>query len=239
MSNSITIEEAVARMVNFENIPDGISLIDSLDLCVRIAEDDLDEAKANKLPSKQIDLFKYRVKACNARFELAGYLKLLIEWELDTSLDNSCLKLSPDSSSTTRLEVDSMAEWAGDKFEIGRFGYEELKEEHKELKNELQGELPKKAAENEACRIADEGLSGDLAKQLYNLSAFLLEEYVKIKLEKDKDYGSVDEPNKSKLAEELAQAASTSKGERRGYGKETLKTRIENALAMKELFVKD
>ncbi len=61
LPSSITIEEAVARMVNVSNIPKESNLIDYLATWAFNAETEYEEAKKNGLPSKELELIELRV----------------------------------------------------------------------------------------------------------------------------------------------------------------------------------
>ena len=166
MANTITIEDAVARMVNVGEIPLGVSLIDYLDAMVSAAEDKLDEAKEHKLSSQEIELLELCVKANEVKFTFATLLKQHIEWELATPPKTSVFKISTDSVNIRQLELSSVAEWAFINYGIDRFDYEELSNKSREL--------PITKSDMLAETIAKKGLTSKLATRLYISLAYLL-----------------------------------------------------------------
>ena len=226
MISTITIEDAVARMINVGEIPIGISLIDYLDAIVKEAEDKFDVAKARELPSKELDLLDLCIKANTAKFTFAENLIRHIEWELDTPSHISILKVSTDSGKTRQLVLSSVAEWASAHYYIDRFDYEELT--NKSI------ELPTTKSEKLAINIAKDGLSAVLAKRLYITFALALEELVSSK-KNSIGFGTADDINVAQTANVLFDRATKPKN----YDTEILKSRIEVAIAMKKMFGKN
>jgi len=116
--SSITIEEAVARMINFDYIPTGFSLLDMTEAFQEEAEVEYHNAKLDRLPEGQLDALMCRVEACKARHKQAESLLEHIKQEL-ANPDDSLLILSSDNSSIPRLEMESVADWASNKYGIG------------------------------------------------------------------------------------------------------------------------
>ena len=227
MANTITIEDAVARMVNVGEIPVGVSLMEHLAAIAQKAEDDRDDAIEQQLPSKERELLEFCVKANEAKYTLAGILELHIKWELDTPSKISLLKISPDSGNTIQLEMASVADWALVNYGIERFDYEELSNQSREL--------PTTRSDKRAETIAKEkGLTPTLAKRLYITLALALEELVSSK-ENTVGFGTADDINVSQIAELLCVRGAF----RKNYDTEILKTRIEEAISMKKLFGKN
>jgi hypothetical protein len=242
MANTITIEDAVARMVNVGEIPLGVSLIDYLDAMVSAAEDKLDEAKEHKLSSQEIELLELCVKANEVKFTFATLLKQHIEWELATPPKTSVFKISTDSVNIRQLELSSVAEWAFINYGIDRFDYEELSNKSREL--------PITKSDMLAETIAKKGLTSKLATRLYISLAYLLEEFVSMKQVNTKLFGSVENINVDSVAEPLRLRALNFKGAdpkrsldgeeyAQFYSKESLRSTIEVAIAMKKLFGKN
>lgn len=242
MANTITIEDAVARMVNVGEIPLGVSLIDYLDAMVSAAEDKLDEAKEHKLSSQEIELLELCVKANEVKFTFATLLKQHIEWELATPPKTSIFKISTDSVNIRQLELSSVAEWAFINYGIDRFDYEELSNKSREL--------PITKSDMLAETIAKKGLTSKLATRLYISLAYLLEEFVSMKQVNTKLFGSVENINVDSVAEPLRLRALNFKGAdpkrsldgeeyAQFYSKESLRSTIEVAIAMKKLFGKN
>jgi hypothetical protein len=116
--SSVTAEEAVARMVNMDYIPEGFTLEDMLSAFQEEAEVEYDNAKIDRLPGPQIEVLKVRMEACEARRSLA---QLLLEALLDEArnTNESMIIPSPDSSSKPRYTLESVADWASYKYGIG------------------------------------------------------------------------------------------------------------------------
>ena len=229
MSNSITIEEAVARMVNVEYIPSGVALIDFLDATVSQAEEKLADAKENNMSSEQIKLLQSRFDAAENRFKLAGELIYQIEWELDRPGYSSLLKKASESSSIVRLEVDSVGDWAAQHYAFGRLDYEELKDTFTEK--------PVKNAEKEATKIARVGLTAKLAMRWLILFAHVLEALVEAK-KNPTGFGTPENINILQNAESLLDRVVKFKGNEKFFDIEIIKSRLETAIAMKKLFGK-
>ena len=242
MANTITIEDAVARMVNVGKIPMGVSLLDYLDAIVNDAENKLEEAREQELPHQEVQLLERCINAGTARYTLAGELLKHIQWELDTPPKSSVLKVSPESGNTMQLELSSVAEWASVNYGIDRFDYEELSNQNREL--------PNTNAEKSAEKVAKDGLSKKLATRLYISLAYLLEEFVAMKQTNTKLFGSVENINVDSVAEPLRLRALNFKGAdpkksldgeeyAQFYSKESFRSTIEVAIAMKKLFGKN
>ncbi len=242
MANTITIEDAVARMVNVGKIPMGVSLLDYLDAIVNDAENKLEEAREQELPHQEVQLLERCINAGTARYTLAGELLKHIQWELETPPKSSVLKVSPESGNTMQLELSSVAEWASVNYGIDRFDYEELSNQNREL--------PNTNAEKSAEKVAKDGLSKKLATRLYISLAYLLEEFVAMKQTNTKLFGSVENINVDSVAEPLRLRALNFKGAdpkksldgeeyAQFYSKESFRSTIEVAIAMKKLFGKN
>ena len=242
MANTITIEDAVARMVNVGKIPMGVSLLDHLDDIVKIAENKLEIARELGVSNQEVQLLERCINAGTARYIFAGELMNHIEWELDTPPKSSVLKVSPESGNTKQLELSSVAEWASDNYGIERFDYEELSNQNREL--------PNTNAETSAEKVVKDGLSKKLATRLYISLAYLLEEFVAMKQTNTKLFGSVENINVDSVAEPLRLRALNFKGAdpkksldgeeyAQFYSKESFRSTIEVAIAMKKLFGKN
>jgi hypothetical protein len=226
MANTITIEDAVARMVNVGKIPIGVSLLDHLDDIVKIAENKLEIARELGVSNQEVQLLERCINAGTARYTFAGELMNHIKWELDTPPKSSVLKVSPESGNTKQLELSSVTEWASVNYGIDRFDYEELSNQSREL--------PNTNAEKSAEKVAKEGLTAVLAKRLYITFALALEELVSSK-KNPTGFGTADDINVAQTAESLYARTTSPKN----YDIEILKSRIEIAIAMKKLFGKN
>jgi hypothetical protein len=226
MANTITIEDAVARMVNVGKIPIGVSLLDHLDDIVKIAENKLEIARELGVSNQEVQLLERCINAGTARYTFAGELMNHIKWELDTPPKSSVLKVSPESGNTKQLELSSVTEWASVNYGIDRFDYEELSNQNRELPNTNTEKLAEK--------VAKEGLTAVLAKRLYITFALALEELVSSK-KNPTGFGTADDINVAQTAESLYARTTSPKN----YDIEILKSRIEVAIAMKKQFGKN
>lgn len=114
-SPSVTIEEAVALMVNMTYIPTGFSLLDMMGAFLEEAEVEYQNAKIDCLHGNKIALLKLRAEACNAKYVLVQCLLEQLTLALSNS-DDSLLVLSSDSSTEPKLVLSSVADWASDKY---------------------------------------------------------------------------------------------------------------------------
>jgi hypothetical protein len=116
--SSVTAEEAVARMVNMDYIPEGFTLEEMLSAFSEEAEVEYDNAKIDRLPSERIEALKVRMEACKARWSLAQILLKALLNEA-RNIQESMVVRSPDSSSKPRYTLASVADWASYKYGIG------------------------------------------------------------------------------------------------------------------------
>lgn len=114
---SITVDEAVAAMVNMDYIPTGFSLIDMLEAFEEEAEVNYENASVDRLPEEQITALKISMDLCKARHTLAQLLFNSIQYEIDHQED-AMIVLANDSSSHQRLTFHSVSDWAADKYGI-------------------------------------------------------------------------------------------------------------------------
>ena len=116
--SSVTAEEAVARMVNMDYIPEGFTLEEMLSAFSEEAEVEYENAKIDRLPGTQIESLKVRMKACEARHSLAKILLNALQDEAHNTQE-SMIVLSQDCSSKARYTLASVADWASYKYGIG------------------------------------------------------------------------------------------------------------------------
>ena len=115
--SSITIEEAVSRMVNMDYIPTGFSLIEMTEAFLEEAEVDYHNAKVDRASPEELKIFALRVDVCHSRRLLAISLLDHIKQEL-ANPKTSSLIISPENTSSTRLELKSVANWSEEKYGI-------------------------------------------------------------------------------------------------------------------------
>ncbi|SEQ45765.1 hypothetical protein [Nitrosomonas ureae] len=115
---SLTIEEAVALLINLDYIPTGFSLLDMTSAFQEEAEVEYENAQIKRFPETHLESLKFRMNACIARNALALNLMHQLRYEVQNP-KNSLIVLSGDSTSQPRLTFESVFDWAGDKFGIG------------------------------------------------------------------------------------------------------------------------
>lgn len=117
--SSLTIEEAVALIINLDYIPTGFSLLDMTGAFLEDAEFNYVSANSdNGFTSAQLDSLEFCLNVCKERHALAQSLIKQLEYEIKNPED-SIIVISDDSTSLTRLTFESVFDWAGDKFGIG------------------------------------------------------------------------------------------------------------------------
>lgn len=116
--SSVTLEEAVARMVNMDYIPTGFTLLDMTATFLEEAEVAHENAKIDQLPKVQIEALSLRMESCMARHALARWLLESLQNEIKNPKQSKVV-LAEDSSSLERLTLESVADWAADRFGIG------------------------------------------------------------------------------------------------------------------------
>lgn len=121
MPLTVTVEDAVARMVNMDYIPDGFSLIEMTAAFLEEAEVEHYNAKINHLPADQIAALQIRMDACKARHSLTQLLLDAIRNEIGNP-EGQIVKVSDDSNTEQHITFESLTSWASD-FGIGSLGW--------------------------------------------------------------------------------------------------------------------
>jgi hypothetical protein len=116
--SSVTLEEAVARMVNMDYIPAGFSPLDMTAAFQEESEVEYENAKLDRLPEEQLNNLKVRMEACSVRHSLAELMLESLKREINNP-DGSRIILADDSSSQPRLTLESVSEWVADQYGIG------------------------------------------------------------------------------------------------------------------------
>jgi hypothetical protein len=251
MSLSITIDDAIARIINIDHIPMEFNdILEYLDNIALKVETEIEEATQQefdknieideqgigiiKVPesvnkdSNTIEMLKIRLETANFRFQYAEKLRQDINWEIENNLENSILKIADNNAGALRLDLKSVIDWAKQNHAIGRFNYEELSFEAK-------SETEDNTYLNQAIDHSNRGLSGLLTKRFLITFAYTIEELVQIK-NNTKEYGTAENINVSKVAADLLQRIINFRGEEKNYDLRSLRNRIEIALAMKSHF---
>lgn len=113
--SSITVEEAVARLINLDYIPTGFTLDEMTSAFLEEAEVAHHNARIDRLPESQISVLKNRMDICRARHFLGQQLQDALIQELKNPNDSSIV-LSSDSGITSRLTLDSVLNWASENY---------------------------------------------------------------------------------------------------------------------------
>jgi hypothetical protein len=215
MSKSlVTIDEAVARMINFGDIHPEDSILEMMQLLKQNAREVCRNAKDD-------DLMEARFQASKSMELLTKFLSSHLNWEI-YNRENSLLKIYHDSSNIVKFNVESVARWARYHYSIVRFDYEELN-------YNAYIEESKKYINNEIKKIASVGLTPRLAINLYQTFTYLLE----LLAEKDVHvFGTPENLNDGKIAEHLCKRASASEKTCDNQKIEAIKGRIELAKAI-------
>ena len=117
MIDSVTIEEAVARLINLDYVPTGFSVIDMTSAFLEEATVQYENARIDGLPHNELLRLKRRMDVCSNRHELGVELIDSIGLEL-RKRDKSALVLAGDSSVVSRITLASLNDWATDRFGI-------------------------------------------------------------------------------------------------------------------------
>jgi hypothetical protein len=118
LPSTLTIEEAVAEMVNMDYIPAGFTLLEMVAAFQEEAEVEYENACIDRLPEDQLTSLRFRMDSCRARHNLAQLLLESLQYEVKHP-ENSMLAFAEDASSHQRLTRNSVWEWAADRFGIG------------------------------------------------------------------------------------------------------------------------
>jgi hypothetical protein len=110
--SSLTIEEAVARMVSLEYLPQGFTVQDMTAAFLEDAEAKYEYAIRGNRESQAI-----RANVCEARHALARALFAAMDYELERG-DDSALTVTMDSTGIKRVTTESLSDWASDQFGI-------------------------------------------------------------------------------------------------------------------------
>ncbi len=116
--SSITVEEAVARMVNMDYIPEGFSLSEMTAAFQEEAEVEYENARRNHESTAQLTRKKIRLEACKARHSLTELLLESVNYEL-AHPDESLIFRANDTSTKSRLTLASITNWAAESYGIG------------------------------------------------------------------------------------------------------------------------
>lgn len=116
-SSTVTIEEAVARLVNLDYIPSGFTLLEMLAAFQEEAEVEYHNALLEPLPGAQLATLKIRRDATSARHTLAQLLMAHLREEV--AIHESSIVVVPNETSVEPfLDFGSVSDWASDQYGI-------------------------------------------------------------------------------------------------------------------------
>lgn len=116
--SSVTIEEAVARMVNMDYIPEGFTLLEMTDAFKEEGEIEYENAVIDNLPKDELTRLKLLMRSCIARNALAKRLMKCLQYEVKHP-KNSEIIIADDGSSQIRLTLESVSRWSALNYGIG------------------------------------------------------------------------------------------------------------------------
>jgi hypothetical protein len=116
LPSSITPEEAVALMINFDYIPIGYSLLEILSYLVEAAEVEYENALIDKFPENEIDTLELKLESSKARHKLAEHLFKQIAADLKSN--NILVESKEFLIGTRRLTLDSLIDWASEEHDM-------------------------------------------------------------------------------------------------------------------------
>ena len=109
---TITIDKAVARMINLDIPLDGIPLLDMTEAIWADAEGELEKARTNNASKENLTMLRLLVKSCEARHLLAHNLLDALE----AAVKISKVKIVDGSESDPLIDVSSLSDWAEEHF---------------------------------------------------------------------------------------------------------------------------
>ena len=115
---SVTADEAIARIVNIDYIPEGFSLLEMTAAFLEDAEIDYENARMDHLPDDQKSELAIRANVCENRHLLAQQLLEALALELARP-KNSIIVIPCKSSTVQHFSMASITAWTFDKFGIG------------------------------------------------------------------------------------------------------------------------
>lgn len=115
---SVTIEEAVSRMVNMDYIPPGLTLLEMTGAFLEEAEVEYENAKIDRMSEGRIAHFKSRMDSCSARHELVQRLLDSLQHEINNP-KGSIIVCGNTYSGEQRITLESVSDWAADRYGIG------------------------------------------------------------------------------------------------------------------------
>lgn len=117
-TESVTADQAVARIVNVDYIPEGFTLLEMTAAFLEEAENDYENAIANHVTETQRSLLANRANICETRHKLAIQLFDSIQLEL-ISEDSMIAQVNNNKLKEPLFDMLSVSDWAFYQFGIG------------------------------------------------------------------------------------------------------------------------
>lgn len=114
---SLTVEAAVARLVNLGYIPTGFSLLEMLSAFQEEAEVEYHNARLEISPVDQLEILQIRVDICTARHTFARLLIDHLYKEIGNQ-ESTIAVVTNDSSMEPLLNLSSVSDWASELYGI-------------------------------------------------------------------------------------------------------------------------
>lgn len=112
----LSLEAAVARLINLDYIPEGFTLLGMTEAFMKEAKEEYERVQFIGLPSDEIFRFKYRYKVCRARHELASVLLTRLYSEFSTADDLGSDTITSIGDLGPSVYLDNLMAWAEDQF---------------------------------------------------------------------------------------------------------------------------
>jgi len=106
--SSVTVEEAVAKMIGFDYLPDSLSLLDSIEFIINATEQDLAHSIEDNL---EVDCIRYRDELSDWTSKLSRAEQFLLALEIAVDKDRTLKKVDCDTA-RNRVTKHSVYQWA-------------------------------------------------------------------------------------------------------------------------------
>jgi len=136
MNKALTAEEAIARILKFDYILDGVNLLETVSIITQDAKNEYELAIESKLSPDKLKPYKLRLRICRARLEQAESLFELFEEELYQPKE--LVRISG-GNEEPKFTLDSIDYWAAI-----NLGIEVERETENEQNNDAEPPAPKK-----------------------------------------------------------------------------------------------
>lgn len=114
---AVSVEEAIAALVNMDYIPKGLSLLDMTGAFLEEAEAEYEKAVIEGQISS-LDRLRLRIEACQHRHSLAGLLLTDLQNEINNP-EGSVFVMNENGGEIPILDWTEVSYWAADKYGIG------------------------------------------------------------------------------------------------------------------------